>query len=285
MTDTTTTPTTNPTTNLTTNPTTNLSTDAMPGAMPHLCEAAGTAFPGLAVDARAFETYVCTQCPPGVSVGELALSDLYLAFACLSGVPGAVALFERMYTAELAYALRSLDPGARADARQILHARLFVGDDPKIATYTGRGPLRRWLRVVVGRIALELVAKREPIADEWEVAALPVAADDPELAYWKARYRAEYKRAFADALGALADRDRTVLAQYHVDGLTIDQLGTLYDVHRVTASRWVLKAQDELRGKIVDYLSERLGLSAAGLASVTRLVRSQLTLSLARLTP
>ena len=135
------------------------------------------------------------------------------------------------------------------------------------------------------RVLLELVEKQQPLADDWEVAALPVAGDDPEVAYLKAKYSADYKHAFSDALSGLPPRDRTVLAQYHVDGLTIDELGALYQVHRVTASRWVINARDQLRGRILELLRERLGLSAAELQSVTRMVRSQLSLSLARPLP
>jgi RNA polymerase sigma-70 factor (ECF subfamily) len=178
--------------------------------------------------------------------------------------------------------LRGTDRRGMDDAKQILQQRLFVGATPKIASYSGRGPLRRWLRVVVGRMLLEVLHAREPLADDWEIAALPVATDNPELAYLKARYRAEYKQAFADALAQLGDRDRTVLAQYHVDGLTIDELGAMYSVHRVTASRWVLKAEAMVRDCVLAVLRVRLGLSTADLREVTQLVRSQLSLSLAR---
>jgi RNA polymerase sigma-70 factor (ECF subfamily) len=218
------------------------------------------------------------------SEDEAHVVDLCVAWACLAGRAHALAVFQRLYGDVIDHSLRGLDRLARDDARQILHQRLFVGDAPKLATYSGRGPLRHWLRVVARRIVLELVDEREPLADDWEVAALPVAGDDPELAYVKARYRAEYKQAFAAALAALGERERTILAQYHVDGLTIDQLGALYGVHRVTASRWVLRAQDELRRHVLEWLDQRLGLSAADLRSVTRLVRSQLSLSLARTT-
>src|SRR5262249_23753239 len=119
-------------------------------------------------------------------------------------------------------------------------------------------------------------------ADDWEIAVVPVAADDPELAYLKARYRAEFKLAFDDALAALTDRERTLLAQYHVDALTIDQLGALYDIHRVTALRWVGKAQARPRELILERLDQRLGLSSSDLRSVMRLVRSHLELSLVR---
>ena len=98
----------------------------------------------------------------------------------------------------------------------------------------------------------------------------------------KARYRAEYKQAFASALASLGDRDRTLLAQYHVDGLTIDQLGALYGVHRVTASRWVLAAQAHVRRRMFEILDQRFGLSPAELQSLTEIVRSQLSLTITR---
>jgi RNA polymerase sigma-70 factor (ECF subfamily) len=239
------------------------------------------ALPELDVDPSAFVAYVRERCPDGVATPHAV--DLYLAFACREGQPRALQVFDRTFGTELDRALRGRDTRAAEDAKQILRQRLFVGPPPKIAAYSGHGPLKRWLRVVARRILLEVVENREPIADEWEIAALPVAGDDPELAYFKARYRADYKHAFETALAALDPRARTVLAQYHVDGLTVDQLGALYAVHRATASRWVTEAQKQVGQRTLALLRERLGLSPEDLGGVTRLVRSQLTLSLSRL--
>jgi len=244
------------------------------------------AFPGLDVPADLFARHVAARCPAELALedwlGAMFAEDLYLACGCLAGIPAALVAFDARHGPDIERALHGRDRRGLDDAKQILHQRLFVGPAPKIATYSGRGPLRRWLRVVVGRLLLEVLHAREPLADDWEIAALPVASDDPELAYLKARYRAEYKQAFSDALAELGDRDRTVLAQYHVDGLTIDELGVLYGVHRVTASRWVLKAEAVVRDAVLALLRVRLGLSTADLREVTQLVRSQLSLSLAR---
>ncbi len=105
---------------------------------------------------------------------------------------------------------------------------------------------------------------------------------DLELAAVKARYHHDYQVAFADALAALTDRDRTVLAQSHADAMTIDQLCSLYNVHRVTASRWISQGEARLHDLIVDKLRRRLALSSAALADITALVRSELAASLAR---
>ncbi len=251
-----------------------------------LIAACQQAFPALAVSPAAFvahlEGHRPADCPPEAWLASVHAEDLYLAFACLAGTREALAAFDARFGGDIDRALASLDRRGIDDAKQVLRQRLFTGATPKIATYSGRGPLRRWLRVVAGRILLEVVAARETLADDWETDALPEGSDDPELAYIKARYRSEYKAAFADALAAMPDRDRTVLAQYHIDSLTIDQLGALYRIHRVTASRWVIAAQTRLRQRVIEVLRERLGLASAELASVTRLVRSQLTMSLAR---
>ena len=247
-------------------------------------------FPAVVVEHGEFAAYLAERRPneltPSQWLDAVHAEDCFLACACLRGQRAALDAFELRFGGDIDRALhQSSDRRGIDDAKQILMQRLFVGTanaGPKIGTYSGRGPLRRWLRVVAGRLLLEVVAAREPIADDWEIASVPVTDADPELAYLKARYRSEYKQIFEDAMSRLTARERTVLAQYHVDSLTIDQLGTLYNVHRVTASRWVLKAQTRLREVMLEQLRGRLGLSTTDLHSITRLVRSELSLSLVR---
>jgi RNA polymerase sigma-70 factor (ECF subfamily) len=257
------------------------------GALVELVDTCRCAVPDLEVTAAQLVGYLAARNPEAMPAAEWIRTahaiDLYVACACATGSTVAIGVFHARHAADINRVLRGVDRRGFDDARQILDHRLFVGPAPKIATYTGRGPLGRWLRVVLGRLLLEVIAKREPLADDWDIAALPVATDNPQLAFLKERCRVEYKLAFADALSGLPDRERTILAQYHVDGLTIDELGALYRVHRVTASRWVIKAQDLLRQRLVALLEERLGLSPDDVTSVTRMVRSQLSLSLARL--
>lgn len=247
-------------------------------------------FPAIALDADDFAAYLEARRPsemtPAAWLDAAHVEDCFLACACLRGQRAALDAFDQRFAGDIDRALyQSNDRRGIDDAKQILMQRLFVGTakaGPKIATYSGRGPLRRWLRVVAGRLLLEVVAAREPIADDWEIASVPVTDADPELAYLKARYRSEYKQIFEDAMSRLSAHERTILAQYHVDSLTIDQLGALYNVHRVTASRWVLKAQTRLRDVMLEQLRGRLGLSTTDLHSITRLVRSELSLSLVR---
>jgi RNA polymerase sigma-70 factor (ECF subfamily) len=217
-------------------------------------------------------------------------ADLYLAHACVRGDELALRAFEAQCGPDIESALRRVRTGSdvRDDARQILRQRLFVGtrqSGPRLAAYSGRGPLRLWLRVTVVRIVFEILEReaREPQADENEILALPAPADDPEIGYLKQLYQREFKEAFEAAVGALGDRDRTLLMQYHVDGLTIDELGALYRVHRVTAARWVARARKSLLDVTRKELQRKLDLSPTEFDRLLRTIWSHLDISMYRL--
>jgi RNA polymerase sigma-70 factor (ECF subfamily) len=223
-------------------------------------------------------------------LGRVQIGDLYLACGCVRGNDGALRAFEAHLGPEIDVALRRVRTGdhVRDDARQILRQRLFVGtrqSGPRIAAYSGRGPLRLWLRVTVVRIVLEILDResREPQADETEILALPAPSDDPEIGYLKQLYQREFKESFEAAVASLGDRDRTLLMQYHVDGLTIDELGALYRVHRVTAARWVARARTLLLEATRKELGRRLELSRTEFDRLLRTIWSHLDISIYRL--
>ena len=78
---------------------------------------------------------------------------------------------------------------------------------------------------------------------------------------------------------------RSVLKMSFVDGLSIDEIGTIYVVHRATAARWIQRACDEVFEKTRDLLAERLSLSPTELDRMNAMVRSQLDVSLSQLLP
>jgi RNA polymerase sigma-70 factor (ECF subfamily) len=115
------------------------------------------------------------------------------------------------------------------------------------------------------------------------VLALKSAGDDPELTYLKAVYRTAFREAFAAAIGSLEARDKSLLRQHLVDGLTIDELAPIYGVHRATAARWVASARELLLQRVRREFAERARVSDRELRSVLRLVESRLDLTLQRL--
>jgi RNA polymerase sigma-70 factor, ECF subfamily len=213
-------------------------------------------------------------------------ADLYLAAACLAGDPAALAAFRDALVPSLHQALKAFDvPAATVDETiQRVLVMVLVGETAQIAGFTGRGRLRSWLRSIGVRTGRRLTgALHGPEADADELDALPAAVGGPELDVLRARYADTVRAAFSAALGGLSERQRALLRQYHIDGLTIDQLGALYRINRATAARWVAAARLEIVTATRERLISSGGLPANEVDSIIRLVRSQLSISLHQL--
>jgi RNA polymerase sigma-70 factor (ECF subfamily) len=172
------------------------------------------------------------------------------------------------------------------EIKQRVRDTLFVGPDPRIRGYSGRGELRAWLRSVAVRQALKSMRddrRGGASAGDDALGAVADDSDDPELEHLKATYASEFNRALTDALGQLSPRERNVLKQSYLDGLSIDEIGALYRVHRATAARWIARARQVLMDETRDLLIARLQMTASEIGSVGRLVASQLDVSLSRL--
>jgi RNA polymerase sigma-70 factor (ECF subfamily) len=213
-------------------------------------------------------------------------ADLYLAFACAQRDAAALAAFEATFSSEFRRVL-ARSRGARPDEddfRQACREKLFAAERPKIAEYSGQGDLRSFLRVTLVRTLIDLSRKRTeaPGADEDRVQGVPAPGHDPELDYLKRLYASEFKQAFEEAALALSPEDRNVLRYHFAHGLTIDQLGALYSVHRATAARRVTKAREELLSGTRKRLMARLRLDRDELDSVMRMIESDVHVSLNR---
>lgn len=212
--------------------------------------------------------------------------DLVLAAACSTGDAAAIALTRAELAPGLRHALaRTGAPDATIDeAEQRVWIMLFVGDGAQIRQYSGRGRLRSWVRSIGVRTIRRMLGTDQAGADdERELSQLPAALRDPELEAMRARYAPQVRSSFAQALTALTPRQRNVLRQYHIDGLTIDQLAVLYKINRATAARWVAGARLALVTATRDRLVAELQLDPHEVDSVIRLVRSQLSLSVREL--
>src|SRR5689334_11832139 len=156
-----------------------------------------------------------------------------------------------------------------------------------IATYSGRGPLGAWVRVVAVRAALTMIRDArigaragQRAASEALGAQMPV---DPELNFLKGRYKEDFAAAFQGALLAIADRQRALLRLHVVAGLTLEKIGAIYEVDRSTVSRWLAQAREALLEETERGLRARLGIAPAEFQSMARLLTSQLEIDLPEL--
>jgi len=248
---------------------------------------ARTTWPGLNVSDGAFVAYVAEHVPDGaLSVALRSLHvDLYLACGCVAGDPPAVAAFQRAIIADLDARIVPAAADRLEELRQLVIEKALVAEGrPRIATYRGRGPLHAWVRVTAVRISIDLVRVR-PSERSLADASLDAIADgaaDPELAHVKMTYRAELKQSIETAAAQLTARDRNLLRYSLLDGLSIDELATIYKVHRATAARWLASARDALGAATKRDLTARLGLAREELVSLMRVVDSQLDISWSR---
>jgi RNA polymerase sigma-70 factor (ECF subfamily) len=240
------------------------------------------AWPEVTVDAARFAEHAA----PFVE-GSPLHQDLYLACACVTGDAAALAAFDRRVLSEVDLHIRRIDGAADLvdEVRQTLRERLLVargGQPPRIAAYSGRGPIGAWVRVAAVRAAIDVMRRRgsEPKLDGNAAARAEAPDVDPEAALLRARYQGEYESALRAALATLTPRDRSLLRMYFVDGMTVERIGVVYRVHRATVSRWIFAARTQLLDETYRLLGERLRLSASEFASLAALVQSRLDLSL-----
>lgn len=257
-------------------------------------------WPTILVDSSAFvrhlaQSYVshASNLPLDAWLSRLNASDLYLAFACIQQDAEAIELLERQHASMVRQIARRFASQAHPeeDLLQILREKLFVDTpqrDARIRHYAGQGPFQSWLRVTATRTFLDCVRggaqqKREHGADDDRLMNAPDLQTDVELDFLKREYRSQFKEAFEEAMRSLSSGERNLLRQNLIAGLSIDQIGAIYHIHRATAARRIVRAREVLLVRTRDALLARLKLPQEEFDSLMELIRSRLDLSLHRL--
>lgn len=260
----------------------------------YLFETGRAAWPEITLASATFDAHVATIAEPGVRI-ELALraADLYLACAAGHGDGPAIEAVDRTCIAKAAPALsRIITASEIDDVVQVLRQRLFIGTAdgrPRVLAYAGRGELRAWVRASAIRTVFEHLRKsrrereRERAHEADLELGLPSRAEDPALDQLRRRFHGEFRHALALAIAALDARQRTLLRQHFFDGLTTEELGTVYRIHRVTAFRWLRDARAELVKRLRAELAGQLHLGRDELNSLFRLIDSRFEISAQRM--
>lgn len=222
---------------------------------------------------------VAKQMDPGTPLAPAAidrlaealhLEDLALAAACADGHEAAWEFFLRTYQLELTRAAVAIAGGPHGqDLADGLVADLF-GLDPKgtgrrslFEYFHGRSRLSTWLRALLSRRHIDAMraGRRTSSLDAVERAD-EIFADttarppDPD----RRRLAVALQQALDAALAALDPRDRMRLACYHVDEMTLAQIGRLFGEHEATVSRKLQRIRQALRERIDGHLREQLRL-------------------------
>ena len=240
--------------------------------------AARIRWPSVSVDEDRFIAWLAERIDaesPSVesALDKLRLADLYLAYGCAAGDPRALAAFDAEF---LANDVRTTD-----DVKQLLRQRLFVGNQPRIASYAGRGELGSWVRTVATRIAIDAarVVREVPTEDALLDAIEIDPSRGPAYDVLKADARQCLQAALREALAALSDRERTLMLQHYIDGVGVVELGKLFDLAPSNISRQLAKTRATLLSHVKRWMMRQRNLGGAELDSLLNLVQSQLTVT------
>ncbi|MBL9008219.1 MAG: hypothetical protein JNJ46_28425 [Myxococcales bacterium] len=223
-------------------------------------------------------------------LGSLHIEDVYLACGYGLGIEAARLQVEADHFSRIQRRLERMQlPSALiADVLQELRCRMveMLRPDYSGRVYSGRGSLGGWLYIAALRIA-ERLKKRalhelpnhdERVAHDVHDRLLP--APDAEMEHLMHSCRAAFEAALQQGLAALSCRERNLLRYHFLERLSIDQLAEIYDVHRATAARWIVRAQQHLADETRARFSAQIPIAADSMPRLLRMIRSKLDLSL-----
>lgn len=209
------------------------------------------------------------------SATDSARTELDLARACAAGDRVAMQAFETALFGEVRACHARIRPSGLTldELEQRVRAKLFASN--AIASFAGKGDLRRWLRVLTARLIFDHLRARRPEVpfEDQIVGDLLDRSADASLA--KAELRSEIRIALREAFGALTDRQKLLL-HGEVRGTPLAALAATYQVHVRSMQRWVREAHEAFVAAFRRRLAERLRVAPRDLSSLLAFARSQL---------
>lgn len=252
------------------------------------------AWPTVDVDEHTFARYAAERFIPGQQLSTTHAEGLYLAHACSLGNIAAAREFEASCGRVMNACYRRLGflQFAEEITQRVMRA-VFVHDEktgPAILNYTGRGSLSNWVRVVTVREAYRVTRKERKRAkreiggvDERIMDQAVFDEANPELLHLKRDYRAKFKLSFQRAFERLDHRERNILRYQYLDGLNLEQIGTIYDASRATVARWRAKARAQLLAETRKIMRDEFNVPLDEFDGAIRLIESAMDVSLSRL--
>lgn len=240
-------------------------------------------WPSLSVGYETFAAH-CTRLIGGGDGQPLEASDLYLCCACAMAEPRALQVFENEGAAVAEAAIRRIDDRDDfvQEVLQNLWKKLLVGEKARVRDYSGRGPLKAWVRVAATREALDRKRADKRSAERRVELSDRLAAADVglEVSLLKARFGQAFQDALRASVTGLSEQERNVLRMHVVGRCSIDEIGVAYNVHRATAARWIERSRSKIYDDVRRELCAGHKLTQSEFNSLATLIGAELELSL-----
>jgi RNA polymerase sigma-70 factor, ECF subfamily len=129
----------------------------------------------------------------------------------------------------------------------------------KLSYYSGRGSLGGWLRAVVSQLAIDQHRKIsrfvqieenrefENLANENEEHLLVANDETPEELLTQKQTSKDVADALKGSIANLGAEDKLLIKLYYFDDLNLKKIGEILGFHEATASRKIVRVQNDLR--------------------------------------
>jgi RNA polymerase sigma-70 factor (ECF subfamily) len=219
-------------------------------------------------------------------VDEIHSDDLCLIIACEKSDEKAWEDLVAGFDPVVKSAARKIAPNAEdaEDLASSIWAELYglkQGDDgerkTKLVYYSGRGSLGGWLRAIISQMAVDRYRKQSRIVQIEETrefenlaeessnnsnnSSVVTHTDDPEKVFTEKQTSQDVAAALRTAIASLEAEDRLVLKMYYFDDLKLKDIAAVFGYHEATASRKLVRVQNDIRKAVEKTLKTRHGWS------------------------
>lgn len=216
---------------------------------------------------------------------DLAVADLALVWAVLQSHPAALVevdeLIESLSRRAAGRAIEAPELAQRTRTRLLVAAK---GKEAKLGTYDGRGRLKSWLWTAIKLELLQATRgmSQAPAEDVDELTHLAAADPSPEARAKSNKDTKLVSNALRDALEVIDPKERTLLRMRFVDGVSTEELGRMFQVHRTTAQRWIEAAQAKIMAAMRARLEADAKMARGEVDSLVREVAQSISLRLSQ---
>ena len=219
-------------------------------------------------------------------VDELRADDLCLIIACERGDENAWEDLVANFDSTVKSAARKISANNEdaEDLASSIWAELYglrVDDagnkKSKLAYYSGRGSLAGWLRAVCSQLAIDQFRKQSKFVQIEETREFENLAEEssnhsgndqvlhhvenPEDLLTAKRTSDDVTAALSSAIASLADEDRLIVKLYYFDDLKLKDIAATFGYHEATASRKLVRIQNDIRKAVEKELRKTHGWS------------------------
>lgn len=219
-------------------------------------------------------------------VDELRADDLCLIIACERGDEKAWEDLVANFDATVKSAARKISANSEdaEDLASSIWAELYGlrvdaegNKKSKLAYYSGRGSLAGWLRAVCSQLAIDQFRKQSKFVQIEETREFENLAEEssnhsgndhllhhvenPEDLLTEKRTSDDVATALSSAIASLADEDRLIVKLYYFDDLKLKDIAATFGYHEATASRKLVRIQNDIRKGVEKELRKTHGWS------------------------